>query len=318
MATYASKLRSTGVDGGTIRLNAKGQLAAGGIMEPFSAGTLGGAPSVFYVDDQVTSSGNGLSWLSAFKTLAEGLAAAHSYTSTTGNQAAAHRATIYFASQLANEDLVILATNTDIIGVGSAFGLSKPILYGNHVPVTTQCSGTRWFNIQFQNEAAGNHWTLTSVSSFIQFINCTFASPGLAAPAAINAVACPSLTVRGCDCRHQRQMISQAFVALGTGDASNTFIMDNHIIAATGILIAAGTTENSGGGIYIDNNIFLVNGKMVQDASNLAYVTRNRGITATSEADPGHMWDGNVARWCDNIFTGSGGTSDQVPYVSES
>ena len=92
MATYASKLRSSALDGATLRLNAAGQAAAGGIMEPFSAGTTGGAPSVFYVDGNVVSSGNGLGWLSAFKTLAEGLAAAHSYASTSGNRAWAHPA----------------------------------------------------------------------------------------------------------------------------------------------------------------------------------------------------------------------------------
>ncbi len=318
MATYAGKVRSTAVDGGTIRLDSRGRISAGGIMEPFSAGTKGGAPSVFYVDGSVTSSGNGLGWLSAFKTVAEGLAACHVYTETTGNQSDAHRATLYICGELLNEDLVILASNTDIIGVGSAYGLAKPILYGSHVPVTTQCSGTSWYNMQFQNEAASNHWTLTSVSSFIKFIGCTFAAPSLAAPCAISAVACPSLEVSGCDTRNQRHMISQAFVALGTGDAANTLIRDNYISAATGVLIASGTTENSGGVIKIDNNVFNVTGKIVQDAANIAYVTRNRGTTATSEADPGHMWDGNAARWCDNIFTGSGGTSDQVPYVSES
>jgi len=317
MATYAAKVRSTGVDGGTIRLNSRGQLTAGGVMEPFSAGTSGGAPSVFYVDGSVTSSGNGLGWLSAFKTVTEGLVACHAYTETSGNQSDAHRATLYVCGELLNEDLIILASNTDIIGVGSAYGLTKPILYGSHVPVTTQCSGSSWYNMQFQNEAASNHWTLTSVSSSIKFIGCSFAAPGLAAPCAISAVAVGSLEVRDCDTRNQRHMISQAFVALGTGNASNTLIKDNFISAATGVLIATGTTENSGGVIKIDSNVFNVTGKMVQDAANIAYVTRNRGTTATSEADPGHMWDGNAARWCDNIFTGSGGTSDQVPYVSE-
>ena len=95
MATYASKVRSTGIDNGSIKLNARGELTTGVAMEPFSAGTSGGAPSVFYVDGNVVSSGDGLGWISAFKTLAEGLAAAHSYMSTSGNRAWAQAATVY-------------------------------------------------------------------------------------------------------------------------------------------------------------------------------------------------------------------------------
>jgi hypothetical protein len=173
--------------------------------------------------------------------------------------------------------------------------------------------------MNFQNQVAGGSlWTLTSISGGIKFIGCTFSAPSLDCPVAINAVAVGALEVSGCETRNQRHMISQAFVALGSGNAANTLIRDNYISAATGILIASGTTENSGGVIKIDSNVFNVTGKMIQDAASIAYVTRNRGTTATSEADPGHMWDGNAARWCDNIFTGSGGTADQVPYVSES
>ncbi len=318
MATYASKLRASAVDGQTIRVLPDGRIRGNAGMEPFSAGTKGGAPSVFYVDGNVVSSGNGLGWLSAVKTLAEGLAMAHAYESTGGNRAWAHRATVYCCGDSLNEDLVILAERTDIIGVGTSNMHNRCDLIGAHVPVTTNCFGSCWYNMRFQNESATTLWTLTAVSNGIKFIGCTFAAPSFAAPVAINAVAVGNLEVNGCDCAAQPHMFSQAFVALGTGDATNTIIRNNLISAATGILIAASTTETSAGGIYIDNNVFHVNGKIVQDASNLARVTRNRGTTATSEADPGHMWDGNAARWCDNIFTGSGGTSDQVPYVSES
>ena len=318
MATYAGKVRSTAVDGGTIRLDGRGLISAGGIREPFSAGTLGGAPSVFYVDGNVVSSGNGLSWLSAVKTLTEGLALAHAYMSTSGNRAWAHRATVYCCGDSLNEDLVILAERTDIIGVGTSNMHNRCDLIGAHVPVTTNCFGSSWYNMRFQNEAVANIWTLTAVSNGIKFIDCTFAAPSFAAPAAINAVAVGNLEVNGCDCAAQPHMFSTAFLALGTGDATNTIIRNNLISAARGALIAANTTETSAGGIYIDNNVFHCSQKIIQDASNLARVTRNRGTTEISEADPGHMWDGNAALWCDNIFTGSGGTSDQVPYVSES
>ena len=318
MATHTSFVRKSGVDGGTIRLNSRGQLSAGGIMEPFSAGTLGGAPSVFYVDGNVVSSGNGLSWLSAFKTLTEGLVAAHSYMSTSGNRAWAQRATVYCCGDSLDEDLVILAEKSDIIGVGTTNGFDRCQLIGNHVPVTTNCWATRWYNMRFTNQTAANIWTLTSVSGGIKFLGCTFAAPSTAAPSAVAATAVGVMEINGCDWAGAPEMFSTSGVELATGAAAGTIIRNNLISAATGVRVAAGTTVSSAGSIYIDNNVFHTSLKMIQDASNLARVTRNRGTTAISEADPGHMWDGNAAYWCDNIITGSGGTSDQVPYVSES
>jgi hypothetical protein len=319
MATYASKLRKEALDNTTVRLNSSGQVMAGGIMEPFSAGTKGGAPAVFYVDGNVLSSGDGLSWATAKKTVTEGLALAQAYQSTSGNRAWAHRSTVYCCGDSFTEDLVILAEKTDVIGVGSCNSLKKPELIGNHVPVTTNCWGCRFINWQFSEADAGAMWTLTSVSAGINFIDCDFSVRGAVATHGIlmTAMGYGNVIIEGCLFDGFPSGFSTGAIVVGAGLMDKLIIRNNTILGALSIVIGAMT--NVAGICLIDNNVIVSAGKVITDASNLAFVTRNRMITTgIAETTPGDMWDGSAPRWCDNIITGSGGTADQVPYVSES
>lgn len=316
MATHASFLRSSGVDGSTIRLNSRKQLAAGGIREPFSAGTKGGAPSVFYVDGNVVSSGNGLSWLSAFKTLVEGLAAAHSYASTSGNRAWAHRPTVYCCGDNLVENLVILAEKTDIIGVGSASGYTKCYLDGKHVPVTTNCWGTRWHNMAFGSSVAGIFWTLTSVSGGIEFHNCYFSSRGPAHTIAIQATALGSMKVHDCTWEAANTGFSTAAIDILAGDAAQTEIKRNYIAGAIGIRINASTTTTAGN-IVIDRNTIKSTTECITDSASVAVVTNNIMITAASTATTTDGYTFDLALAANNLLTGSSKT-DQIPFISES
>jgi len=316
MATYASKLRASALDGATLRLNASGEAAAGGIMEPFSAGTKGGAPSVFYVDGNVVSSGNGLSWLSAFKTLAEGLAAAHAYMSTSGNRAWAHRATVYCCGDNLDEDLVILAEKTDIIGVGSASGYTKCVLDGKHVPVTTNCWGTRWYNMAFCSTVAGCFWTLTSVSGGSEFHNCYFSSRGPAHTIAIQATAVGSMKVHDCTWEAANTGFSTAAIDILAGDAAQTEIKRNYIAGAIGIRINASTTTTAGN-IVIDRNIIKSTTECITDNASVAVVTNNQMITAASTDTTTDGYTFDLALASNNLLTGSTKT-DQIPFISES
>ena len=318
MATHTSFVRKSGVDGGTIRLNAKGQLAAGGIMEPFSAGTLGGAPSVFYVDGNVVSSGNGLSWLSAVKTLAEGLALAQAYQSTSGNRAWAHRSTVYVCGDALVEDIVLAAEKTDVIGVGSSNSHDMVEITGNHVPATNNTWGMRWYHCHFQEVDTGAIWTLQAQESGWKFIDCVFSARSVNTTHGILWTAAYNLEVRDCLFDGFPNAFTTGAIVIGAGTSDRVLIHDNQIYGRLPIVIDASFTEVAGI-LHIDNNVIIGFNKVITDASNLAVVTRNRMITTNiSEGTPGDMWDGASARWADNQITGSGGTADQVPYVSES
>ena len=312
MATYAAKLRKTAVDGQTIRLLPDGRIRGNAGMEPFSAGPLGGAPSTCYVDGNVVSSGNGLGWLSAFKTLTEGLAAAHAYMSTSGNRAWAHRATVYCCGDTLTEDLVILAEKSDVIGVGTNSGFDKCGVTGNHVPVTTNCWACRFYNLHFRATTAGIIWDLTAPSHGIKFINCEFAGRSASHTHAIRATVVQMMEIIGCKWLTSTGNFTTAAIAIGAGNAYGLNIKDNRIVGKTGIVINSATTA-VGGGLYIDHNVIKANNLTIDDDSDLAVCTDNRCISLA--AFGGTAYDFNIRLAAGNIVSGAA-DSAHVPEIN--
>lgn len=310
MATYASFLRKSGVDGGTIRLNAEGRLSAGGIMEPFSAGTKGGAPSVFYVDGNVVSSGNGLSWLSAVKTLAEGLAMAHAYMSTSGNRAWAQRATVYCCGDDLTEDLVILAEKTDVVGVGTSSGWDMCGLIGNHVPVTTNTWACRFYNIHFSATTAGIIWDLTAPSHGIKFIDCEFEGRGPAHTHAIRATVVQQMEIAGCRWYAARSTFSTAAIAIGAGNSFGLYIHNNFIVGKVGIVFDSSTVATAGN-MIIDNNIIASSTLCIDDEADVALISNNTFFSdaacGASGGTIGNCIDVTDPKTCNNFLSGSDG-----------
>ncbi|KKN47749.1 hypothetical protein LCGC14_0659830 [marine sediment metagenome] len=306
MATYASKLRSTAVDGQTIRLLPDGRLRGNAGIEPFSAGTKGGAPSVFYVDGNVVSSGNGLGWLSAFKTLAEGLVAAHAYMSTSGNRAWAHRATVYVVGDSLTEDIVLAAEKTDVIGVGSANSHDMVEIIGNHVPATNNTWGMRWYHCQFQEADTGAMWTLQAQESGWKFIDCVFSNRNTNATHGILWTASYNLEVIDCVFDSVNGFTTGAIV-IGAGTSDKVLIRNNLIQGSKGVIVNASYTQVAGN-IIIDNNVFKCLTLCIDDNSDKAIVTRN--MMVSEETIGANMYDFNVALAAGNIATGSDNTLD--------
>ncbi|KKL21180.1 hypothetical protein LCGC14_2448060, partial [marine sediment metagenome] len=277
MATYASKLRKTAVDGQTIRLLPDGRIRGNAGIEPFSAGTLGGAPSIFYVDGNVVSSGNGLGWLSAFKTLAEGLVAAHAYMSTSGNRAWAQRATVYCCGDNLDEDLVLGAEKSDVIGVGTSTSFDRCILIGNHAPRTTTTQGMRWYNMHFDSDTAGILWSLTAISSGIKYLGCTFGGRDAAQTSAILGTACTWIEVADCKFETNTANFTTACFSIAAGAAVGLNIHNNFIKGSIGILINGSATA-VGGSLLIDRNVIHTANETITDSSSLAVVTNNQLI----------------------------------------
>ena len=236
MATYAAKLRNTAVDNSTVRLNADGLLSSNVGMQPFTTKT--GQVGVFYVDGNITSSGDGKTWQTAKKTLTEGLAQAHAYMSTSANRAWAHRAKVYCVGDSFTEDLVILAEKTDVIGVGSADSLKKPQLIGNHVPVTTNTWGCRFINWQFSEADAGAMWTLTAVSAGINFIGCDFSVRGAVATHGIlmTAMGYANIVIEDCYFDAYPSGFTTGAIVIGAGLGDKIIIRNNSINADKALL----------------------------------------------------------------------------------
>lgn len=309
MATYASKLRGTAIDNSSILLNpATGRIYNGSQMQPFSAGTKGGAPSVFYVDGNVISSGNGLSWTSAVKTLTEGLAMAHAYMSTSGNRAWAQRATVYCCGDNLDEDLALGAEKSDVIGVGTSTAFDRCILIGNHAPRTTATYGMRLYNMHFASDTAGILWSLTAISSGIKFLDCTFDGRSAAQTSAILGTACTWIEVGNCRWETNTANFTTACISIAAGAAVGLNIHDSFIKGSIGILINASAT-NVGGSFLIDNNVIQAANETITDNKNVAIVTRNMLISAQTEGT-GSSWTFNVALAAGNISTGNNDTKN--------
>ena len=315
MATYASKLRPSAVDGQTIRVLPDGRIRGNAGMEPFSAGTSGGAPATFYVDGNVVSSGNGLGWLSAFKTLSEGLVAAHAYMSTGGNRAWAHRATVYCCGDNLDEDLVLGAEKSDVIGVGTSGSFDRCILIGNHAPRTTTTQGMRLYNMHFDSDTVGILWSLTAISSGIKFLGCTFGGRDAAQTSAILGTACTWIEVSNCMWETSEDNFVTASISIAAGAAVGLNIHNNFIKGSIGILINGSATA-VGGSLLIDHNVLHVANETITDSSSLAIVTNNQLITLASTGTTTDGYTGNLALWSNNLLTGSGKT-DQIPFISE-
>jgi len=101
----------------------------------------------FYVDANVVSGGNGLSWDEAKKTIATGLAQSHADISLSANRAWARRNTVYYCGDSISETLILAAEKTDLIGVGSDVG-STPKITGNFT-IGTARSSFRIINMGF-------------------------------------------------------------------------------------------------------------------------------------------------------------------------
>lgn len=309
MATYAGKVRSTAVDGGTIRLNGKGQISAGGIMEPFSAGTKGGAPSVFYADGNVVSSGNGLSWLSATKTLSEALVMAHAYMSTSGNRAWAHRATVYCCADNFTEDITLFAEKTDVIGVGSTNQHPRPRIEGTHVLVATTTDtfhGCRWFNVEWYGAAAGIIVDIPAGQNGQEFHNCVFSAVD-GATYGLTAVQSHDMVIDNCRFEPNTSNVrfATAAILISAGSVTNLKINNCMITGVIGIDLNATTAQTIN--CWITNNLVRSTGLTIDCESDTVMVVNNRLITDVDiDSDPtdGYDFDANVA--IDNVIVGSG------------
>lgn len=319
MATYASKLRASALDGATLRLNSAGRASAGGIREPFSAGTLGGAPSVFYCDGNVVSSGNGLGWLSAFKTLAEGLAAAHTYMSTSGNRAWAQRATVYCCADNFTEDLTTFAEKSDIIGVGSTNQFARPRIEGTHVLVATSSDtyhGCHWHNVEWYGAAAGIIVDLPADQNGQGFYDCVWQSVD-AATIGLRAVQSHDMEVVGCRFIPNTSGVgfSTAAIQVNAGSVTNMLIKDCYIYSG-GIGLDFNPTAGQPINCSIEDcTLICPAGLAIDEESDDLWVINNRWCCETTAA--GSSYDLDVKHAVGNIATGNDVT-DWVPFTLSS
>ena len=241
-----------------------GPVFSGGIQLGAGVANLGaypnpvGAKTIYYVDGNAGSNSNSGKggWSDAFSTLTYALAQSNADIAS-GSLGWAARNIIYVRGDYLEEDLVLLAHKTDVIGVGSYDWRTQPGLVGNHVPTGATASyGTRFFNMDFRGAAAGGViWTLDSYCANVGFYGCRFdAQSATDATTGILATAAPYMTVVGCNFAGP---FSTAAISIGAGTADQLRIVGNDIQSgAVGILINSSATCSSWIGKISGNRIY--------------------------------------------------------------
>ena len=248
-----------------------------GDMIIYPGGSGGG--NEFFVDGNFgDDTWAGTSFERPFKTLAVALAASHADIAA-GSKGWAARNRIYCKGDALDEDLVLLAQKTDVIGVGSYDRFPYCALVGNHVPTGVTCSnGTRFFNFMFMaNSTGGDIFTLDTNNAWLEFNGCRFSAQSTtAATGAIVATATSHLRVLNSTFMGR---FSDAVIEFGAGDARGSLIKGNHIEGANaGIEFAGGTTDSAGVTeeyIYVEDNIISTATECINDAASIVRINNN-------------------------------------------
>lgn len=260
----------------------------------------------YYVEANAGDDDNdGLSWDSAYATLAVALAASHANIAA-GSSGWAARNTIFIKGDTLTEDLTKLAQKTTIVGCGSCDGTSPARILGHHVIDTGAYIGCRFVNVAFIGKAAtaAPIITLVTQQAGAEFVNCMFLA-NTSTTTAITATAVTDLKILGSSFYGSWVSgFATAAISLGAGSGNRTIISDNLIenSAAKGILVDAGRT---GGGSFIIRNQIYCHTIAVDDPSSTFYTIDNRGV---SDANVGATtWNAAAAKGINNLFTSANG-----------
>jgi len=283
--------------GGEIEVKAGGTLKIAGAQVNALSG------DTYFVDGNYgVDTNDGLSWDTAFKTLAVAFAASNASIAA-GAQGWAARNTIYVKSdnnEANKETIITLPNKCDVIGVGSYDHRAYPVFIGNHVIGAGAYMGTRFINVGFQSLAAGGViFTVPTTTSGLQFINCHFDGRGTTpATKAIVATAVEQFGILGCDFIGK---YSSTTIELGAGATRNLRILDNIIESgAIGITVNSGLTCADAIG-FIDRNTFAVVTLTIDDNSSKLSCNDNRGFTAAAK-EIATVIDCNELTCVNNIF----------------
>ncbi len=273
---------------------------------------------VFFVDANAgVDTNDGLTWESAFKTLAVAITA-NNASIAAGASGWANRNRIYYKGDNKEADaetLITLANKCDIIGVGSFDAKPYPVLIGNHVIGAGAYMGCRFINMGFRSPAAGGViFTVPTTTSGLEFLNCEFMGDStVKATKGILATAVERLKIKGC---RFVGAFSTSAIEIGAGESNGMLIEDSLIeSAAAGIVISATMTATLRDAI-VQRNVFDVGTLCLTDGGGgVVKVFENRGRTA-SNGSIDETLVCTAALSCNNIITCSAGTQSVYPPIA--
>jgi len=278
----------------------------------------------YFVDGNVSATGDGLSWATAMLTLAEAIAASNISIALSANRWWARRNRIYVCGDTEiNEDLTVLPEKCDIIGMGYDV-LPFPRVIGNHNiastrPTAQKANGCRWINMGFIDESGtADVFAIPALCHGISFLGCHFfAKSGGSSGKALEITNCAHVRIEDChiglDSGSMTSIFALAISIEGASSIHDCRILRNHITATLGIDIA-----NSGGAGFdslIAENIIRATGYAIDDQTDDFQVVNNRWMTDINTTTAADGYNFNIQLAAGNIQMGATGLGDSVPFM---
>jgi len=269
----------------------------------------------YYVDGNTTNTTqDGLSWATAFDTLAEAITASNTSIALTANRWWARRNRIFVCGdQEIDEDLTVLPEKCDIIGVGSDL-FPFPRIIGNHTFAVAK-TGVRFINLGFYAEATGDLMVFPTSCHGLQILNCHM-YPKTTSTKALEITS--SAHVR----------IENNIITVGAGAMANIFavgisiegtvchdtmILNNKITATAGIaVVEAGAVAM---GSVIEGNTIRAVALAIDDNSDDFQIVNNRWMTDINTGTSTDGYDFNLQLAAGNLQMGVTGLCDSVPFM---
>jgi hypothetical protein len=270
----------------------------------------------YYVDGNISTSGDGLSWATAFSTLAAAIAASNISIALAANRWWARRNRIFVVGDRLTEDLDTWPTKCDVIGRGSLDGVAgKAGIKGNHVP-TGESYGTRWINIEFEPAASEDLIIIDGDAAGIEFHDCNFIGSfgAFTAPSAIDTTASEMMRIVNCNFMGA---FSANYIDIGDGEVAGMRIINNTMLgsAVNGIMVTGTATvvDFASIGIIAGNRIYCP-GITISDGNDDAFVIMDN--TLVSDAATGTASLNIDTRWSAHNWITDATTSGVVDTVA--
>lgn len=281
----------------------------GGVIMPNPSGA-----QDYFVDLNRSAAGDGLTWDSAFTTIAAAITASNTSIGLSANRWWARRNRIFVVGDGITESLTVLPEKCDIIGLGADL-YAFPRVIGMHIIAAAKV-GCRFINMGFIASGSADVFAIPAGCFGLSFIECLFIPAVGGTAKAIEIASAALVTIQGCR------------IIVGSGDLTNIFttaisceglighetvIKDNFIHSTAGIAIVEGAGANHGS--IIDNNVIRATGIAIDDNSDDYIVTNNRWMTDIDTGTSTDGYDFNVQLAAGNIQMGVTGLCDTVPFT---
>ena len=273
----------------------------------------------YFVDGNTTNGvQDGLSWDTAFDTLAEAITASNVSIALTANRWWARRNRIFvLGDQEIDEDLTVLPEKCDIIGLGADL-VPYPRVIGHHTIAVAKV-GCRWINMGFLADGTGDLFVIPAGCHGLQFLGGMM-QPSLAGNTkALEITDSALVIVQGVKIVQNPGAYATGIFGIGVSIEGTTSthqitIDGNWINATVGVKCVASSPAYDG---VISNNFIHSVSYWVDDDSDQFHVINNRAITDIDTTTSTAGFDFNLKLASGNIQTGSqaGGFCDHIPHA---